>query len=277
MQQARPGYSNLRLLLLMVFLAAAAAAVAYFLYIKPLQSHEAATEVPARAPPSQTTIQIRTKTKGRLTPREKREIQTAAVLDEFASPADPRPAQPLIVPKPIPIEVKLPAAPTEGESEKPARESPARPAEPDPIKEVDLSASPAKKDSPPLAPGPATGPAEQVKPLPTDTAERDTQPKTEKKTSPVPRLWAINALSTQDRDKLRRTMDALVQIPHTVYAYKANIKGQEWYRIRIGFFKTRQEAERVGSELAREHKLPTPWILRPKSEEIKAHHPEFTE
>jgi hypothetical protein len=81
--------------------------------------------------------------------------------------------------------------------------------------------------------------------------------------------YVINALSTQDPDKTRELLDALISLPHTVYAYRTKVKGKDWYRIRVGFFPTHGEAERVGLEIAAEHGLPSPWIVKPGPQELK--------
>ena len=79
--------------------------------------------------------------------------------------------------------------------------------------------------------------------------------------------WAINVLSTQDLDKADRLIKALADTPYQVYAYETVVKGALWHRIRVGFFRSRAEAQAVGDKLAAEHHLPEPWIVRPTQEE----------
>jgi cell division septation protein DedD len=81
----------------------------------------------------------------------------------------------------------------------------------------------------------------------------------------VPRgkFWVINAMSTQEPEKAARTIASLQKTPHMVYQYEAEVKGQKWLRVRVGFFKDREEAERTGLQLAKEFDLPEPWIVTP--------------
>lgn len=83
------------------------------------------------------------------------------------------------------------------------------------------------------------------------------------------KVYVINALSTQDGDVARKVMDELRGLPHRVYAYQTVVKGKNYYRIRIGFFDTYEEAASTGQKLSSRHKLPKPWIVTPGREELK--------
>jgi cell division septation protein DedD len=81
--------------------------------------------------------------------------------------------------------------------------------------------------------------------------------------------WVVNVLSTKDMTILRKTFDALIETPHQVYSYQAKVKGENWHRIRVGFFETREEAERVGRQLSAKHNLPKPWLVKPGPQELE--------
>lgn len=84
--------------------------------------------------------------------------------------------------------------------------------------------------------------------------------------------WVVNVLSTQDGKKARQVLDALVNIPHHVYAYTTKVKGKDYIRIRVGFFDTKKEAEAVGAKLRKQHKLPKPWLVKPGPEELSKYY-----
>jgi septal ring-binding cell division protein DamX len=55
-----------------------------------------------------------------------------------------------------------------------------------------------------------------------------------------------------------------------LYRYDTSVGGIKQYRIRLGFFPTRAEAEAAGARLASEVKLPaTPWLVQPTVAEYK--------
>jgi cell division septation protein DedD len=84
----------------------------------------------------------------------------------------------------------------------------------------------------------------------------------------VNRAWVINALSTQNEAEAHRTCEMLRDLPYQVYTYQAQVNGQPWHRIRIGFFASRQEARELGERLAKAHNLPSPWILKTNQQEL---------
>jgi len=235
--KSRTGLSTFEYLLVLIGLTAAAAAAAYFLYLRPPPDREAGREIavqktaPAPRPrPSLT---------HRLTPEEQKAREMAAVLSE----SETTPAGRETLPEQSPPVESGPSADQETERE------PTAPAE--------SGIAPATPSAEITAPVVETRPAEEKE----ARIEKPAPP--EAKT-----VWVINVLSTLDEDRALRLMDALMKMPYHVYSYQKEIKGQNWYRIRVGFFDSRAEAERVGLELARKHQLPPPWIVKPGPSEI---------
>lgn len=87
-------------------------------------------------------------------------------------------------------------------------------------------------------------------------------------------VWVVNVLSTQDDKKLWEVFTLLSQYPYRVYTYTAQVKGKDWKRIRIGFFRSKQKAEVIGREISKKHGLPSPWIVRLGPEEMKKYYME---
>ena len=115
----------------------------------------------------------------------------------------------------------------------------------------------------------APSPAPAVKPADTPTekpAEAPAADATADKNKS--RLWAVNILSTQEKEKLDDVLSKMKGSPYTVYTYSADVKGKTWLRLRVGFFSSREEAEKVGRELAARYNLDAPWIVRPGPIEI---------
>jgi len=240
--KSRTGISTFEYLLVLIGLTAAAAAAVYFLYLRPPSDREAGREIavqktaPAPRPQPRLTHH--------LTPEEQKAREMAAVLSESAKASDSRPS--------APVETSLSAQPSG--------------AEPAPS-----AAGEAEKGSPPdSAQTEATlsGAAETGTPVVSKPTAAVPAPEKEVLPSKAKIVWVINVLSTLDEDRALRLMDALMKLPYHVYSYQKEIKGQNWYRIRVGFFDSRAEAERVGVKLARDHHLPPPWIVKPGSTEI---------
>lgn len=117
-------------------------------------------------------------------------------------------------------------------------------------------------------PPPAASPAPQTEKAEKTALQETTAPKEKAAFPPTGGpVWVINALSTQDGDKALDTLNSLINLPYQVYSYQKKIKGRNWYRIRVGFFFSREEAERVGRQLVKEHRLPPPWIVKPSPSE----------
>jgi cell division septation protein DedD len=81
-------------------------------------------------------------------------------------------------------------------------------------------------------------------------------------------VWAINVLSTQDPEKVRNLMDRLADLPYRVYTYQKKIKGRNWRRVRVGFFGSKTDAERVGVFLMGTYDLEEPWVVKPGPQEL---------
>ena len=86
------------------------------------------------------------------------------------------------------------------------------------------------------------------------------------------KIWVVNTLSTRELDRVKEVFTALPKKNYAIYAYKTNVNGKEWFRIRIGFFTSRQEAEEVGQRLAKEYALPEPWVVRPGPQELATYY-----
>ena len=86
------------------------------------------------------------------------------------------------------------------------------------------------------------------------------------------KVWVANVLSTQDPNKLRETYDSIMKEKIVVYAYETEVKGEKWYRIRIGFFNSKAEAQEAGREMAGKYGLPEPWIVKPGPQELSKYY-----
>ena len=56
------------------------------------------------------------------------------------------------------------------------------------------------------------------------------------------RLWVVNVISTQDPRKIVSPAIVLMKLGYQVYITKAMVKGKEWIRLRVGFYKDKAKA-----------------------------------
>jgi len=76
-------------------------------------------------------------------------------------------------------------------------------------------------------------------------------------------VWALNVISTEDPQKARQFVELLRETRYTVYTYKVEDEKESWYRVRVGFFPTHQEAEDAAALLVEKFQMPRAWILKP--------------
>lgn len=226
----RDGKSTAAYLLLMLFLAAAATATTYFLYLRPHAGDKTGLEVAAKIDRNSNALKTHPRLKHKLSPQEQKVI---------AKPATPK----------AELEVEK-LLETETKADQPQASS------------LETQEALETQPSPPAGPAPLTEKAKK-------SALQETAAPKEKAAFPPKKgpVWVINVLSTQDGDKALDILDSLMNLPYQVYSYQKKIKGRNWYRIRVGFFFSREDAERVGRRLAREHHLPSPWIVKPSYSE----------
>ena len=61
--------------------------------------------------------------------------------------------------------------------------------------------------------------------------------------------WTVQALATTDSNDAKHWLDYLKAKGYDVYIVEAEIKGLNWYRVRVGNLQTRQDAEELGKTL----------------------------
>ncbi len=61
--------------------------------------------------------------------------------------------------------------------------------------------------------------------------------------------WVINVMSVQSPRRIGPAVIALMKKGYRVYLTKARVKGKDWVRVRVGFFKDSSEADAVRKEI----------------------------
>lgn len=255
-------------MILLLVLAAAAGGAAYWLYLRPT-SDEGSKEVAVRARPQGKGQTVQPRLTQKLMPppaeqaAEPRTQPTPAEATPGEQPASPaRPPEPAQEAEPSRIAAALQAKQKE-DGEKP----PSPPSEDKAIPPAEMKPEPARPaletDTGKATPSETAkaGPAAETAPVARTYEPKASKPK-------AGRIWVVNALSTQDPEKARQLLDSFMSLPYRVYAYQTEIRGQNWYRIRVGFFETEEEARVIGEQLSKKYQLPPPWLVRPGKKEL---------
>ncbi|MBN2062464.1 MAG: hypothetical protein JW882_18825 [Deltaproteobacteria bacterium] len=80
--------------------------------------------------------------------------------------------------------------------------------------------------------------------------------------------WVINVLSSQNDEKIVMNALRLIKFGYPVYISRAKIKGEEWMRLRVGFFNKKVEAEKEGNNIMDQLGLPDIWTTKIETGEL---------
>lgn len=82
-------------------------------------------------------------------------------------------------------------------------------------------------------------------------------------------LWIVNILSATDRKKIVPTAVTLIQKGYPVYITMARVKGKDWMRLRLGFYKDKKSAVADGNKVIEMLRFSGPWATKISEEELK--------
>lgn len=83
--------------------------------------------------------------------------------------------------------------------------------------------------------------------------------------------WAVQVNSCRSHTQAKNLQERLRNRGLGAYITEAIIKGEKWYRVRIGFYSTKKEAVETGEKVVSEFKTTNYWPIQPSKEEIEKH------
>ncbi|MFH1624782.1 MAG: SPOR domain-containing protein, partial [Pseudomonadota bacterium] len=83
--------------------------------------------------------------------------------------------------------------------------------------------------------------------------------------------WAVQVLSRKSYEEVRGALDKIRKEGYPAYITSIVLNKEKWYRLRIGFYPTRKEAQKVGEEVVTDFGMEGFWTVLPNGKEIKAH------
>ncbi|MBI3755471.1 MAG: SPOR domain-containing protein [Deltaproteobacteria bacterium] len=159
------------------------------------------------------------------------------------------------------------------------------PSPPEAKKEVALPAGAQTQTQPPAQQGavkpveakPEVKKKEEIKPaikevVPEEKAEakKETQKAAVGKKMPY-KPWAVHVASYTSKEEALALVKKLQQDSYNAYMTEFDFKGRHWYRVRVGFYASNQEAKTAGKKLSGSYSINGIWTVKPMKKEIMSH------
>ena len=105
--------------------------------------------------------------------------------------------------------------------------------------------------------------------VPAETKLKVVSPEDTKSISGTGTHWVVNVLSFREGENIVTDIVRLVENGFAAYITKANIKGQDYVRLRVGFFNEKTEAENEGKKIMALLNTSDFWITKADEAEFK--------
>ena len=76
----------------------------------------------------------------------------------------------------------------------------------------------------------------------------------------LPSGWIVQVRSTPDRPNADSLQSALVEAGFPAFVVSAEVDGVTWYRVRVGRYRSKGEADIIEAELMRRSDVDAPWV-----------------
>ena len=84
-------------------------------------------------------------------------------------------------------------------------------------------------------------------------------------------FWVVNILSSMTNEEIVPAAVQLMQEGYPVYITSARVKGKDWMRLRLGFFKKKIEADRAGKKIKALINAVDSWSTKAGEKEVEAY------
>lgn len=82
--------------------------------------------------------------------------------------------------------------------------------------------------------------------------------------------WVVNVASVKGKEEALACKEQLMATGFPAYSVPAKVKGEDWIRVRVGFFKSMDEAQKVSREIDKKFILKGPyWIVKVSKKEME--------
>jgi len=168
------------------------------------------------------------------------------------------------VPAPPPEEKKEAAAPAGAQTQQPQPPAGIQPApvQPGAVKPAEVKPEVAKKEE--IKPA-----VKEVVPEKKAAVKKEKQGLAAVKTQYKP--WALHVASYASKEEAQTMVKRLKKDKYNAYLTEFNLKDRRWYRVRVGFYGSEEEAKAAGKKITRNYNINGIWAVKPMKSEIKTH------
>ncbi|MBI5903486.1 MAG: SPOR domain-containing protein [Deltaproteobacteria bacterium] len=85
------------------------------------------------------------------------------------------------------------------------------------------------------------------------------------------RPWAVNIASYSDEASAKKLAASLMSAGYNAYTTEGRKSGKTWHRVRVGFYRTRADAEKAGGTIEKKFNIPSTWVVKPARNETAGH------
>lgn len=82
-------------------------------------------------------------------------------------------------------------------------------------------------------------------------------------------VWVVNVVSSKAQDQIVPVALQLLEGGYGAYIARAEVRGEGWMRLRVGFFRDKKQATEAAEELSRVIHSKGPWVAKADDEEIR--------
>ena len=80
--------------------------------------------------------------------------------------------------------------------------------------------------------------------------------------------WVVNVLSSPKKERVVPNTVRLIKNGYKAYITRIKVKGKDWMRLRVGFFKSKKDADKEGKKLMAMLKLSDIWTTKVGDQEL---------
>lgn len=83
--------------------------------------------------------------------------------------------------------------------------------------------------------------------------------------------WAVQVYSSKSQQNVKDFLNKIHKQGYLAYMTHIKLNNEDWYRLRIGFFSTEDEARKVGEKVVTDFNMEGFWTVLPSKGEVNAH------
>ena len=82
------------------------------------------------------------------------------------------------------------------------------------------------------------------------------------------KVWVVSVLSSTSDKDIVSALIKLIRNGYAAYITRVTVKGKEWMRLRVGFFKSKIDAEKEGKKIMNIMNRPDSWITKAEKQDL---------